>query len=79
MASSTNIRLSPDVETIAQEICKRKGLGSIRQAIEAVVRVYGSSYLGGELPPCTKPAPYSAPIPVDAPIDGNTAMAELGF
>ncbi len=79
MASSTNIRLSPDVESIAQEICKRKGLGSVRQAVEAVMRVYGDSYLGGELPPCTKPTPHASLTPVASPIDGNTAMAELGF
>lgn len=75
MASSTKIRLAPDVEAIALDIAKRKGLGGARQAVEAVMRVCWQHYLSGD---CT-PAPASSSPAASVPADGNAALAELGF
>ncbi len=79
MTSSTKIRLAPDVEAIALEICRRRGLGGVRQAVEAVMRVFGEHYLDCE---CQHPRTVggaTAPSSMPPNADGNSAMAELGF
>lgn len=43
-----SIRLSEDVEAIAQTVSEQRGLGSTRTAIEAIVRCYWQDYLGGK-------------------------------
>ena len=40
-----NIRLSKDVEAIAQRVSDQRGLGSTRVAIEAIVRTCWQHYL----------------------------------
>lgn len=50
-----SIRLSEDVEAIAQTVSEQRGLGSTRTAIEAIVRCYWREYLGGK-PLATKSA-----------------------
>ncbi|MBD2066212.1 hypothetical protein H6F93_01490 [Leptolyngbya sp. FACHB-671] len=45
-----SIRLSGDVEAIAQTVSEQRGLGSTRTAIEAIVRCYWQDYLGGKRP-----------------------------
>ncbi len=78
MTSSTKIRLAPDVEAIALEICRRRGLGGVRQAVEAVMRVFGEHYLDCECEHRATPAP-TKPASSPSAADGNAAMAELGF
>lgn len=58
-----SIRLSEDVEAIAQTVSEQRGLGSTRTAIEAIVRCYWQDYLGGKrfsIEP-TAPSPTIAP------------------
>lgn len=42
-------RISDDVWALAEEVSDRMGLNSPRLAIEAIVRVYASSYCNGTL------------------------------
>ncbi|MBD2025249.1 hypothetical protein [Leptolyngbya sp. FACHB-711] len=52
-------RISKDVWQLGEEIAAARGLGTPRQAIEAVVRVYARHYLQGSQPvdpPAAPPA-----------------------
>ncbi|NET39000.1 MAG: hypothetical protein F6K19_44675 [Cyanothece sp. SIO1E1] len=42
---TNQIRLSPDVEAIAKEVAQIRGLGTVRVAIEAIVRTQAKAYL----------------------------------
>jgi len=66
-----SIRLSPDVEAIAQKVADARGLGSGRAAIEAVFRCYWQQYLNGQCPA------NEAPQPTAPPIEEMDAMAAL--
>lgn len=80
-AATTKIRLSGDVEAIARQIAEQRGLGGVRQAVEAVLRCCGQTYLAGDCTPQPAIASIKAPIPVtpEPQIDGNAALAELGL
>jgi len=57
-----SIRISPDVEAIAQKVADARGLGSSRAAIEAVFRCYWQQYLNGQSPATEAPQPKAQPI-----------------
>ncbi|MBD2054587.1 hypothetical protein H6F88_00830 [Oculatella sp. FACHB-28] len=66
-----SIRLSGDVEAIAQTVSEQRGLGSTRTAIEAIVRCYWQDYLGGKRPSMEPavPSPALAPSAESVPTD----------
>ena len=70
-----NIRLSKDVEAIAQRVSDQRGLGSTRVAIEAIVRTCWQHYLTGHgsMNPPSLPVQPLRVVP-DQPFD---AAAEL--
>lgn len=80
-AATTKIRLSGDVEAIAREIAEKRGLGGVRQAVEAVLRCCGHTYLAGDCNPQSSNTSPKALIPVtrEPQLDGNAALAELGL
>lgn len=68
---AASIRLSDDVEAIAQKVSEQRGLGSTRTAIEAIVRCYWQDYLGGQrtsIEPA-EPSPAIAPAAESASTD----------
>jgi hypothetical protein len=74
-----SIRLSDDIEAIAQAVSEARGLGSSRTAIEAIVRCYWQEYLNGRCPTDGKPRPAtSVSIPDPAlDLDSIDAAAAL--
>jgi len=66
-----SIRISPDVEAIAQKLAEDRGMGSGRAAIEAVFRCYWQQYRDGHFPT------NEAPQPTAPPIEEIDAMAAL--
>jgi len=76
-----SIRLSPDVEDIAEKICAARGLDSSRVAIEAIVRCHWQDYLNGRcssdalLPVSTFRSTEELPIPpLDEDFDAAAAL-----
>lgn len=65
-----SIRLSPDVEAIAQQISEEMGLGSLRTAIEAIVRTQYQNYRAG----VGNRTPYPPPAPSLAEVDAIAAL-----
>jgi len=45
-----SIRISPDVEAIAQKLAEDRGMGSGKAVIEAVFRLYWQQYRDGQFP-----------------------------
>jgi sulfatase maturation enzyme AslB (radical SAM superfamily) len=74
-----SIRLSDDVEAIAQQVSDQRGLGSTRTAIEAIVRCYWKEYLGGSCPAAeTALLPTNGVMPMDyREVDAAKALDDV--
>ncbi len=68
-------RISQDVWELGRQIAEAKGLKNERQAIEAVVRVFGKQYLQGMQPIESSPV---SPVPAAAqPASAQDALASV--
>lgn len=72
-----SIRLSPDVEQMAQQLSDEMGLGSLRTAVEAVFRTKWQDYRAGGCDcPKTPPSIASASLApsTNEPLDALAAL-----
>lgn len=68
-----SIRLSPDVEALAQQVAQAKGLDGARAAVEAIVRCHWADYVGCSAQ-VSQVLPATLPTSAAPDIDGFSAL-----